>query len=301
MRGGLPGLHAGTMAMNPIERRWTSPDGLSLFARDYAAQGREARLPVLCLHGFTRNSKDFEDLAPLIAADGRRVVAMDMRGRGQSDRDPKAKHYHPKVYARDVLGFLAALGIPRAVFLGTSMGGLITLAVALLRPKAIGAAILNDVGPAVDPRGIARILSYAGKAPPVRSWQDAADYARAINGAALPSHAASDWERMARRMFRDGPDGPVLDYDPAIASAPGGKAKTSSLIAWFALRRLAKRAPTLLIRGEQSDILSADIAERMQRRAPTLQFALVPGVGHAPTLAEPQALAAIRSFLDSVP
>lgn len=289
------------MAMEHVERRWTSPDGLSLFARDYAAQGGEGRLPVLCLHGFTRNSKDFDDLAPVIAADGRRVIAMDMRGRGESDRDPRSKNYHPKVYARDVLGFLAALGIPRAVFLGTSMGGLIILAVALLRPAAIGGAILNDVGPAVDPRGIARIQSYAGKAPAVRNWQDAADYARAINGVALPGHVTNDWEQMARRMFRDAPDGPVLDYDPAIATAPGGKTKTSSWIAWLALRRLAKRAPTLLIRGEQSDILSADIAERMQRRAPRLRTVTVPGVGHAPTLAEPEALAAIRSFLESVP
>ena len=284
-----------------VERRWTSPDGLSLFARDYPGRDGDERLPVLCLHGFTRNSKDFEDVAPLIAASGRRVIVMDMRGRGQSDRDSKPKNYHPRVYARDVAGFLAALGIPRAVFLGTSMGGLITLAMALLKPRVIAAAILNDVGPAVDPRGIARIQSYAGKAPPVRSWQDAADYARAINGTALPGLAAGDWERMARRMFRDEPDGPVLDYDPAIATAPGGKVKTSSLVAWLALRRLAKRAPTLLLRGERSDILSAEIAERMQRRAPALRIAVVPGVGHAPTLTEPEALAAIRALLDSVP
>ena len=283
------------------ERRWTSPDGLALYARDYAGRDGEQRLPVLCLHGFTRNSADFEDLAPVIAGLGRRVIAMDMRGRGQSDRDPKPRNYHPKVYARDVTGFLAALGIPRAVFLGTSMGGIITLAIALLRPGVIGAAILNDAGPQVDPAGIQRIQSYVGKAPPIRNWQAAADYIRSINQAALPAFRAGDWERMARRAFRDGPDGPVLDYDPAIAAASSGKAKTSSLVAWFAFRRLAKRAPVLLIRGEQSDIISADIARRMQRRAPSLQVTVVPGVGHAPMLDEPEALAAIRSFLATVP
>ena len=283
------------------ERRWTSPDGLALYARDYAGRDGEQRLPVLCLHGFTRNSADFEDLAPVIAATGRRVVAMDMRGRGQSARDPKPKNYHPKIYARDVAGFLAALGIPRAVFLGTSMGGIITLTVALLRPAVIGAAILNDAGPEVDPAGIRRIQAYVGKAPPIRDWQAAADYIRSINQAALPEFGAEDWERMARRTFRDGPDGPVLDYDTAIAAATGGKAKSSSLIAWFAFRRLAKRVPTLLIRGETSDIISADIAERMQRRAPSLQVTVVPGVGHAPMLDEPAALAAIKSFLASVP
>ena len=283
------------------ERRWTTSDGLSLFARDYAGGDGEARLPVLCLHGFTRNSRDFEDLAPAIAATGRRVIAMDMRGRGHSDRDPKPANYHPKVYARDVIGFLADLGVPRALFLGTSMGGIITMAVGLLRPRLIGGAILNDVGPAVDPAGIARIQSYAGKAPPVRSWQDAADYIRAINGTALPQLAGKDWQRMARRAFRDSPAGPVLDYDPAIASASGAKTKTTSLIAWFAFWRLARRVPTLLLRGEQSDILSAEIAARMQRRAPAMQVAVVPGVGHAPTLAEPAALVAIHSFLDAAP
>ena len=282
-------------------RRWSSPDGVPLFARDYPAAPGLSRLPLLCLHGFTRNSKDFEELAPKIAASGRRVIAMDMRGRGESGRDPKPANYHPKVYARDVLGFLAALEIPRAVFLGTSMGGLITLAVALLKPRVIAAAILNDVGPAVDPAGIARIQSYAGKQPAVRNWPDAAAYIRNINGDALPGYGAADWERLARRTFRDGPDGPVLDYDPSIASAPGAKTKTSSLIAWLAFRRLARRVPVLLIRGERSDILSAPIAARMQHRAPRLQTAVVPGVGHAPTLAEPEALAAIESFLAAAP
>jgi pimeloyl-ACP methyl ester carboxylesterase len=283
------------------ERRWTSPDGLALYTRDYAGRDGEQRLPVLCLHGFTRNSADFENLAPVIAASGRRVIAMDMRGRGQSARDPNPAHYHPKYYARDVIGFLAVLGIPQAVFLGTSMGGLITLTVALLRPKTIAAAILNDVGPAVDPAGVKRIQSYAGKLPAVRNWADAADYARATNGTALPNYSDEDWARMARRIFRDGTDGPILDYDPAIAGAAGGKTKSSSLIAWFAFRRLAKRVPTLLIRGEQSDILSANIAARMQRKAPRMKLAVIPGVGHAPTLSEPESLEAIQSFLAVVP
>ena len=282
------------------ERRWVTPDGLTLYARDYAAQGGAAGVPVLCLHGFTRNSRDFEDLAPVIAAGGRQVIAMDMRGRGQSDRDPKAANYHPKIYARDVVGFLAELGIPRAVFLGTSMGGLITLTVALLRPGVIAAAILNDVGPAIDPAGIKRIQSYAGKATKVRNWQDAADYCRLINETALPGQQAEDWQRMARRTFRDGADRPVLDYDPAIAGAGGGKAKASSLIAWFAFKRLAKRVPTLLLRGETSDIMTAGIAERMQRKAPGLRTAVISGVGHAPTLAESQALSAITDFLSEV-
>jgi pimeloyl-ACP methyl ester carboxylesterase len=283
------------------ERRWTTPEGLSLYARDYPAKGGEDHLPVLCLHGFTRNSSDFEDLAPELVKGGRRIIALDVRGRGESDRDPNPKNYHPKIYARDVIGFLGALGIPRAVFLGTSMGGLITFAVALLRPKLIGAAILNDVGPAVDPAGIARIQSYAGKAPVVRTWKDAEEYCHIIYGSAWPSYKADDWKRLARRTFRDGPNGPVLDYDPAIATAPGAKTKTSSLLAWFALGRLARNVPTLLLRGEKSDILSADIAGRMKRKAPKLQVVEIPDVGHAPTLSEPASLQAIQGFLDKAP
>ncbi|HVL30073.1 MAG TPA: alpha/beta hydrolase [Sphingomicrobium sp.] len=282
------------------ERRWTSPDGLALYARDYAADGGERRLPVLCLHGFTRNSADFEDLAPVIAASGRRVVAIDMRGRGRSDHDPRPANYHPRVYARDVLGFLSGLGIPRAVFIGTSMGGLITMTVALLRAHVIAGAILNDVGPAVDPAGIRRIQSYAGKARPVTNWEEAVDYVRSTYQAAWPEFGADDWERIARRTFRDGPEGPVLDYDPAIAAAAKPAGRLASLIAWLAFRRLAQRVPTLLIRGERSDILSAGIAARMQRQAPGLEVVVVPVVGHAPTLSEPEARAAIEAFLASV-
>src|SRR5213075_2745189 len=134
------------------ERRWTSADGLSLYARDYAGGDGEARLPVICLHGLTRNSKDFEDVAPVIAASGRRVIVPDVRGRGRSGyaRDPAS--YEPKTYARDVLDLMDGLGIARAVFIGTSMGGLITMTVAALRSKAVAAVVLNDVGPAVAPQ-----------------------------------------------------------------------------------------------------------------------------------------------------
>ena len=160
------------------EQRWSSPDGLSLYARDYAASGGGARLPVVCLHGLTRNAKDFEAVAPRIAALGRRVIVPDVRGRGLSARDPNPANYHPKVYARDVAGLLDALGIPRAIFLGTSMGGIITMALAAARPKLIAASILNDVGPEIASEGVARILGYAGKGTRIGSWQDAADYLR---------------------------------------------------------------------------------------------------------------------------
>ena len=284
------------------ERRWRSRDGLSLFARDYAGASGEARLPVICLHGLTRNSKDFEDVAPIIAGWGRRIIVPDVRGRGQSDRDPNPTNYRPPIYARDVVEMMAALDVPRAVFLGTSMGGIITMTLAALRSKAIAAAILNDVGPAIAPEGLARILGYAGKPVDVRSWEDAADYVRRTNMAAFPDYGAEEWRRLADRTFRDENGLPVLDYDPAIA-VPLGKppGKAALWVAALLFRRLARKRPTLLIRGELSDIVTAEIAARMKRSAPSLQTCVVPGVGHAPMLTEPVAVDAIRQFLRTNP
>ena len=188
-------------AMTFDERNWRSRDGLKLYARDYPVAGGEPRLPVICLHGLTRNSKDFEDIAPIIAATGRRVIIPDVRGRGHSDRDPNPNNYKPPVYARDVIEMMAVLGIPRAVFLGMSMGGIITMTLAALRLKVIAAAILNDVGPAIAPEGLARILGYAGKPVEVHDWAEATDYVRRTNAAALPGLSDGDWQRLARRVF----------------------------------------------------------------------------------------------------
>lgn len=284
------------------ERRWTSKDGLSLFARDYAAAGGVERLPVICLHGLTRNSKDFEEIAPIMAKWGRRVIAPDVRGRGQSDRDPNPENYKPPVYARDVVEMMSALDIPRAVFLGTSMGGIITMTLMALRAKAIAAAILNDVGPEVAPEGITRILGYAGKPVVIRSWDDASNYVRGTNEVAFPHYADEDWRNFARRTFRDESGVPALDYDPAITVPLGRPPSRISLwLVGLMFRRLARKRPTLLIRGETSDIITAGIAARMQRRAPAMQRVDVPGVGHAPMLTEPVAVDAIDRFLRTVP
>jgi len=284
------------------DRRWTSPDGLSLFARDYAPGPGPARLPVIAIHGLTRNSADFEGVAPLIAQSGRRVLAIDVRGRGRSDRAPDPVTYTPEVYARDVVALMEQAGIDRAVFIGTSMGGLITMALGAIKPRAVTAAILNDIGPAVSPEGLARIAAYSGQPVETPTWADAAAYARRINEIAFPNHTEADWEAFARRIFRDGTEGsPVLDYDPDIAvpiRAAGAKALVPNL--WPFFRRLAKKKPTLLIRGGTSDLLGADIVEKMRKAAPEMEYAEVPGVGHAPMLDEPEAKAAIFEFLAGI-
>lgn len=289
------------MATDFAERRWTSSDGLGLFARDYAAASGKARLPIICLHGLTRNSKDFADVAPRLAGTGRRVLVPDVRGRGLSDRDPDASHYVPKIYARDVLDLMGSLGLSRAVFLGTSMGGIITMTMMAMRPRAVAAAILNDVGPEVGPEGIARIMSYVGQRTDVRNWSEAADYVRQTNGAAFPDYGAADWDRLARTAFRDNAGVPELDYDarillPLLQLKPG----QHRWLAWFLFRWLARTRPTLLVRGERSDIITAAIAARMANKAPNLRRVDVPGVGHAPMLTEPAAVEAIDQFLSAV-
>lgn len=285
------------------ERRWTSSDGLSLYARDYAPASGPARLPVIAIHGLTRNAADFDAIAPLIAQSGRRVLALDMRGRGKSDRAPDPMTYQPAVYAQDVLALLSQTGIERAVFLGTSMGGLITMALAAIRSKVIAGAIINDVGPEVAKEGLMRIAAYSGQPVDTPGWADAAAYAKKINAVAFPHYTDADWDAFARRIFREGTEGaPVLDYDPDIAvpiRAAGAKALVPNL--WPMFSRLTKGRPVLLVRGENSDLLSEAIAAKMRKRAPRMDFVEVPGVGHAPMLDEPEAKGAIFPFLGELP
>lgn len=287
----------------PVSRWWTSPEGLRLHARDYAGAEGPAKLPVIAIHGLTRNSRDFENVAPYIAATGRRVLALDIRGRGLSDRDPRPMRYMPPNYARDVLALMDQQGISRAVFLGTSMGGLITMAIAIFRVKAIAAAILNDVGPEVSPVGLKRIASYVGKTPPVEDWAGAAAAAKLTNEIAFPGRPQEFWDAFARRTHREDASGkPVLDYDPDInvpIRAAGPKALTPNL--WPFFNRLAKRVPTLLVRGETSDILDPAVVAKIRRRHRGLGYAEVPGIGHAPMLDEPEARAAILEFLGRAP
>lgn len=281
---------------------WESAEGLRLHARDTpAASGPAAsgpaRLPVICLHGLTRNAKDFAALAPHIARSGRRVLAIDVRGRGLSDRAPPETYQLP-FYAGDVERLASALGISEAIFIGTSMGGLITMEIAARRPDLIHAAIINDVGPVLSPLGLARIAGYVGASPTVSTWQEAADHLRALNGDALPHYRAGDWQAMAERMFRQVKDAIVPDYDPAIATPFKSKPLLSDpQQRWAAL---ATGRPILVLRGDRSDLLDPDAAEMMVAGRPNARLQRVANVGHAPMLDEPDALTAIDAFLSQV-
>ena len=288
-----------------VARRWAAPDGLQLFARDHAGAAGEARLPVVCIHGLTRNSKDFEGVAPVIAAAGRRVLALDVRGRGQSARDPNVSNYNPAGYAGDVAARMGAAGISRAIFVGTSMGGIITMTLATMRPALIAGAVLNDIGAEIASEGLTRIAGYVGKVEPAATWAEAARCARAGNGEALPRLSDADWITFARRTWREEAPGRLMpDYDPAIAQGfsplPPGQAQPSADL-WPLFTALAMARPLLLIRGAASDLLSAATADRMQAAAPQMRRLVVAETGHAPTLDEPECRTAILDFLADAP
>lgn len=288
---------------NYTELSFTSADGLRLYARDYPASAGPARLPVICIHGLTRNSSDFDELAPLIAATSRRVLALDIRGRGHSDRDPNPDNYNPNVYADDVASLMSEFGIDRAVFVGTSMGGLITMTLAAHRLELVAAAVLNDIGPVLSEKGLARIAGYAGKAAALGSWSEAAGVVKDINLCAFPDNSDAEWDKWARRAFEQDGEGRLAPrYDPNIAIAlQTGKLRPTSLAARTAFRKLANERPVLLVRGELSDLLEARQSDWMRRAAPGMRYVEVPKVGHAPMLTEPAALEAILRFLATVP
>ena len=285
------------------ERIVPTVDGLAIYARDYAPLQPVTGLPVICLHGLTRNSRDFEAVAPRIAALGRRVIAPDMRGRGKSSNDPDPAHYAAMVYAQDVTALMDRLEVPRAVFVGTSMGGLITMVVSTLAPDRIAASVLNDVGPKLSVEGLNRIAAYVGRTPVLADWEAAAAAIKSIAATAYPDRVDDRefWLTFARRTFRALESGGVqADYDPhiALAFAEAADAPPADLTPLF---QVLAAKPMLVVRGAISDLLSADTVNYMRSMKPDLHVAEAPNIGHAPQLDEPEVWDALVSFLARVP
>jgi pimeloyl-ACP methyl ester carboxylesterase len=283
-----------------IEKRYSSPDGLSLYYRDYPGPGDKT--PVICLPGLTRNSKDFEEIALRLRSQ-RRILSPDLRGRGKSDYDPDFHHYVPMTYVGDVFALLAAESLSRVIVIGTSLGGILAMMIAAAKPDCLEAAVLNDVGPEIAPEGAARIAGYVGQMPKIVTWDDAAEAQKALNQIAFPDWTDADWMDFARRTFKDSGTGrPVPDYDPGIGRAfrepppdMGDKPPPATPDLWPVYGAL-KPIPTLAIRGALSDILAEKTFERMKAEKPDLVAVTIPRVGHAPTLNEPGSKAALDDF-----
>ena len=278
------------------DRYYVVRDGLRLHYRDYP--GARTRPPLLCLHGLTRNSRDWAEFAERYSPRFR-VLSLEFRGRAGSDYDPLPARYNPLTYAGDVIELLDQLGISQAVFVGTSLGGLVTMTVAAMAPHRIAATILNDVGPDLDASGIDRILSYVGKDRRFKSWDEAAGAIAANYGASFDRYSHDDWVKMAKRNCREENGEIRFDYDMAIAEPFKTAGPTPNVDLWPFFAVLGQK-PLLVIRGAKSDLLTAATADKMREVVPDVKLAVVPGVGHAPELNEPEAVAAIDEFLDSL-
>lgn len=276
---------------------YQSSDGLNLFYRDFG--GQNDGTPIICLPGLTRNSRDFEDLANRLS-DRRRVLTVDFRGRGFSDHDPTWQNYHPGTYIDDVWTLLDTLDIPKIAVVGTSLGGLCAMAMAAQQGEQLAGAVINDIGPEINPAGLARVQEYTGRLPPVGSWEEAAQQTREIYGHWLPDLSDDDFMALARRGFREDDAGvPQLDIDANIGKAVRevGAQKGDPWALFDALMDI----PTTLLWGMMSDILTEDIIDKMKARKSDLEVVAVPNRGHVPLLDEPECVSAIDEFLQRVP
>jgi pimeloyl-ACP methyl ester carboxylesterase len=278
------------------DRHFVVRDGLKLHYRDYA--GATDRPPLICLHGLTRNSRDFAELAERYSPHFR-TLALDIRGRGASEYDPLPMRYNPLTYAGDVIELLDQLAISEAIFVGTSLGGLVTMTVAAMAPQRIHAAILNDVGPELSNVGLDRIKSYVGHGACFRTWDEAAEAIASNNRHVPASYTHDDWVQMAQRLCREVDGEMRFDYDMAIALPFETSGPTPTIDMWPLFDALTRK-PLLVLRGEISDLLTEAALEKMHAAAPDMKSVKVHGVGHAPELNEPEALAAIDDFLDKL-
>ncbi|HEU4820574.1 MAG TPA: alpha/beta hydrolase [Qipengyuania sp.] len=281
-------------------RDWQSAEGLSLHFRDYAGAGDD-RPPVLCLHGLTRNARDFEDLAPHIAQQGWRVIVPEMRGRGRSAYAADPASYAVPTYVGDLEALLRQEEIERFVAIGTSMGGLMIMATAASAPERLAGVVLNDVGPVVESGGLEKIKAYVGQGKSFPTWVHAARALAELHGDTYPAYGLEDWLAMAKRTMVPVSNGRIaFDYDMKIAEpilASDEAAVPPDL--WPMLRALAGR-PAVLVRGERSAILSAETFAQMAAALPGSRTVTVAQTGHAPTLDEPEVRTAIDAMLAEV-
>jgi pimeloyl-ACP methyl ester carboxylesterase len=284
-------------------RFYSGPDGRRLHLRDYGPRLSDAT-PVVCLPGLARTAEDFDRLARAIAAGQagapRRVVAIDYRGRGLSERDSDWKKYDLGVESADIQSLLAAAEIPEAIFIGTSRGGIHCMLLAALRPTLMRAVVINDIGPVLEPRGLARIRGYVGKLPSPKSWADAVAMFRQVSGAHFTALSDADWMDYARLTLEEKNGALVSRYDPMLMKVLEGLDLEAPLPDMWPQFEALGHLPMLVIRGENSDLLSEATLAEMLKRHPGAESLTVPGQGHAPLLLDKPSIDRICFFIASL-
>jgi pimeloyl-ACP methyl ester carboxylesterase len=277
---------------------YASFDDLRLNVRHYKAPAAKSR-SVICLPGLTRNSRDFHTLATYLSRYAEKpcdVYCFDYRGRGRSQYDRNWRNYVPYIELLDILDFLTINGLHKVGIVGTSRGGIIAMLMAALRPTAMGPVVLNDIGAVIETRGLARIINYVRRMPNPRSWPDAVMIVREINERAFPKLTDAEWEEMARAIFDERKGRPVRAYDRRLARAVGRIDLSRPVPDLWPQFIALGQVPALVIRGANSDVLSAETLEAMIERHPNLRTVTVPDQGHAPLLKDQDTVEAIASF-----
>jgi pimeloyl-ACP methyl ester carboxylesterase len=285
--------------MNKIKDLYfAASDGLKLHALQ-AGPRDGARLPVVCLPGLTRTNEDFRELIEALAFDAnnpRNAIALSSRGRGLSDRDPKPENYSVPVELNDLLAVLDQLSISRAIFVGTSRGGILTMALTMVRPQVIAGAVLNDIGPVIEMPGLLRIQSYVGKLPKPADWTDAERLQRSIMEREFPAFTPEDWTRYTRLSWRETANGIAGSSDPLISvNLREIDASKPAPPIWPLFDGL-RHAPLLVFRGEHSDLLSRETVTEMKARHSDMAAIEVAGVGHPPVFWDETTIAPVRAF-----
>lgn len=278
---------------------YLSPDGLRLAGREHGTGN--PGLPVVCLPGHSRTTRDFEPLAEQLAGDTvrpRRVLSFDARGRGRSDWDPEPERYTPPVELGDLLAAVDHFGITRAAFIGTSRGGIVTALAAGARPGLVEHAVLNDVGPVLEIGGLLEIQGYMGRTPDPTDWAEAAAGLKAKHERRFTAFGAAEWQSFARMTFADRAGRPAVDYDPALALGYAGLTVDTVLPAAWEIYDALRDIPVLLLHGENSGLLTADTVAKMRTRYPGLEVETVPGQGHAPLILPGPLMDRVAGFLN---
>ncbi len=281
---------------------FTARDGLRLHARLYPAKAprRPTLRPVLCLPGLTRNGRDFHDLASALSSMPGRcrdVYCIDCRGRGLSDYDPDWRNYAVPIEMLDVADFITLQDLTGCAIIGTSRGGLIAMVLAAAQPASFGPVVLNDIGPIIERSGLARISAYAGRIPLPASWTEATKLVRDMNVRAFPAVPEEKWEQVARQWFNERNGRPAPGYDPKIGNSLS--VLDGPIPALWPQFEALKVHPMMVLRGENSDILSAETVDEMRRRHPMFTDTVVKGQGHAPLLSDKASTLAIAAFLEA--